>query len=275
MKKIPPALATLIPASAALHADIQYWNPTGTANVAGNADWDITVEAWSDTTANTTELAPWVNGNDAWFTLNTGANVLTVNGVTVGQMYFNNGPASPNIGYTLNPGTGPLILSGPVTNNSNHVRVFNTNVVLAEDQNWHLIGQILANGAITGGKSLHKSGPETLTISNAVNNLSGVWSEFGNVYFRGGGNAPGGAGSDLKLGGPLQPRSSMLRFDNMTDRGVTEWYAGDLVANGYGQFEVYRTPNNSTVSNILHFAGTLRRENHGVIYLNQYAGNGD
>jgi len=258
-----PTLATVSSAA------VQYWNPHGTASVGGAGDWDSTYNAWADTTAATSTPGPWINGNDAWFSLNSVAtNVVTVNAPIVGQMYFNNGT------YTFLPGSGPLTLYGPVTNNNN-TRTFDIPIVLAADQNWHLNGQMIFNGAVTGGKTLHVNGPQTLTFTNTLNDFAGVWTEFGNVNFRNGGNVLGGANSELKFGGPRQPRSVLVDIRNTEGEKITDWYAGDLVANGYGEIELRRIPDNATVSNLIHFAGTPRRENRGVIRIGQYSGNTD
>ena len=270
MKNIQLAVLAFVAALAAQSfAAIQYWNPTGTANTAGDAAWDTSVDAWATSNNASATPVPWVDGNDAWFTLNDGTSTVTVNSPVVQQMYFNNGY------HTFNPGTGPLYLHGPITNNNDRTKTFNTDIVLLDDQTWHLGGNVIVNGAITGGKSLRRTHANNLTISNELNNLSGLWAEFGGIIARGGGNVLGGPASEIKLGSPRQARSSSFALENMTDRGITEWYAGDLVANGYGEFGVTRNPDNNTVSNIINFAGTLRRENKGAIQLNQYGGNSD
>ena len=263
--------AILTLAVSALHADTQYWNPNADSpRTAGGGVWDESVAAWAGAAAGTNTPQPWVNGNDANFHMNNNVanNAITVNDVAAGALFFQNSA------FIFNPGSGPLLLSGPVTNNANTLQTFNSDIVLADDQNWFLSGQITVNGAITGDKALRRAGEHNLNLYNPGNAFSGIWAEMGAIYAYGGGDVLGGSDSVLKLGSPVQHRSSSFALYNLSGQSA-EWHAKDLVANGYGDFGITRVPNNNSVTNIIRFSGSPLRENNGVIRINQYEGNGD
>ena len=94
-------LSVLLVAPSLLLGADQYWNPTTTKQGAGSGVWATDAGAWANTSAGTTNPIPWVNGNNASFTLNSGVNTGTVNSVTAGRLNFYQGT------YVFNPGTGP------------------------------------------------------------------------------------------------------------------------------------------------------------------------
>lgn len=243
----------------------QYWNPTTTAKGAGSNDWSTTVGAWAPTTAGTTTPEPWVNGNDAWFNLNSGVNHATVNGVSAGLLYFQDGT------FTFWPGTGPLTLTGPMTN-ANTTLTFNTDIVLAADHNWNIGSkQTTVNGTITGPYTLKKTGASSsaLVLANTNSAFGGLFVESGNVNAFSGGGVIGGTSSTLTLGSPEQDLVAKLSMNPRTDQPETSWNVGPVVANGYGEISFV---SDGTKLNIVPF-GALSRDTYGVLALRQSAGN--
>ena len=258
-------LALLLMTCLTATADNQYWNPTTVAKAAGSNDWDAAVGAWAPTSAGTTTPAPWVNGNDAWFNLNTGVNHATVNGVSAGLLYFQDGT------FTFWPGTGPLTLTGPMTN-VNNTLTFNTDIVLAADQNWYVSSkQTTVNGAITGPYTLKKTGAgsSALVFANTNSAFGGLFVESGNVNANSGGGVIGGATSTLTMGSPEQDLVAKLSLNPRTDQSETSWDVGPVVANGYGEISFV---SDGTKLNIVPF-GALSRDSNGVLALRQSAGN--
>ncbi|MGI5869121.1 MAG: beta strand repeat-containing protein [Kiritimatiellia bacterium] len=252
-------LATCLTAT----ADDQYWNPTTTAKQAGSNDWDVAVNAWAPTTAGTTSPEPWVNGNDAWFNLNWGANDVTVNGVSARSLYFQDGTC------IFWPGTGPLTLEGPVTNRNN-LLTFNNDICLSADQDWHVTRQTTVNGSITGPCTLKKTGggSPALVLTSTNNAFAGLCVESGNVNAYFGGDVLGGAASTITMGSPEQDLVAKLSLNPRTDQAETTWSVGPVVANGLGEIAFV---SDGTKLNVVPF-GALSRENNGVLALRQSAG---
>jgi len=231
-------------------ADNQYWNPTTTAKAAGSNDWFTSVGAWAPTSAGTTTPAPWVNGNDAWFNLNTGVNHATVNGVSAGLLYFQDGT------FTFWPGTGPLTLAGPLTNINNLV-TFNANVALSANQDWYVMRQTTVNGTLAGPYTLKKTGAGSpaLVLSNANNNVAGIFVESGNLNAYAGGNVLGGATATLTLGSRYRDWSRRSRSTplatSLKPRGPSARWSPTAMA----KFPSSRTAQRPTTSPLDPWAG--------------------
>ncbi|NLE40281.1 MAG: hypothetical protein GX615_00415, partial [Lentisphaerae bacterium] len=244
-------------------ADNQYWNPTTTAKAAGSNDWSTSVGAWAPTSAGTTTPAPWVNGNDAWFNLNTGVNHATVNGVSAGLLYFQDGT------FTFWPGTGPLTLAGPLTNINNLV-TFNADVALAANQNWEIRRTTTVNGTLTGPYTLKKTGGSYLVLSNENNNIAGLFLDSHYVQAYGGGNTVGGPGVALTMGSPAQTTIAKLDLYPLGGQSETSWAIGPVTANGFGEIG-FKSTSDATTNRVAF--GDLGRTNRGVLSLRQEANN--
>ena len=188
----------------------------------------------------------YLNGNPTIFNAKnlTISEPLTLAG---GTMTFNN--------------TNSLALSSPALIYA--TTTFNCGIDLPGDLDFANQSAASIFGSITGGNVFRKFGGNALTLSNAVNNLSALWIDSQRVNAYGGGNALGGAGSDLILGhyeatGNTYPSLSLF---TMKDRAVTDWNARDLVANGYAEL----AGESGAFTNAINFHGTLRRENKGAI----------
>ena len=255
----------LVAPSLLLGAD-QFWNPTTTKQGAGSGVWATDAGAWANTSAGTNIPLPWVNGNSAFLTLNSGVNTGTVNGVTANRLNISQGT------YVFNPGTGPLTISGSLTNTGGTV-TFNADVVMSSDQNWDVRALTKINGTLTGPYTLKKTGAVSpaLVISNANNNIAGIFIDSGNVNAYMGGNALGGSGSTITMGSLEQGLVAKLSINPLLTQPETTWAAGPIIANGYGEVSFV---SDGTKTNIVNF-GALGRSNRGVIGLRQAAGNMD
>ena len=237
-------------------ADVLYWNPTDVKKGAGSGAWTAGVNAWTSSSSGTTEPEPWVDGSDAYFTLNSGANTATVNNVTANYVRFGSGQT------WLLPGTGPLTIGAGGVKTADKRSTFETPIVLAADQDWY-IGTTTSNhcNTISGSGELRKT---------ATGSLYNVGSDFqvdvtvvdGNMYYYGG----GAVAKSLKLGDASQWRTDnnpgSVYLMGGVDAAAGSYTAAGLVAGGTGI--LYFKKPSGTLYPSLH-VGTLSREGRGTI----------
>ena len=249
-------LSVLLVAPSLLLGADQYWNPTTTKQGAGSGVWATDAGAWANTSAGTTNPIPWVNGNSAQFILNYGVNTATVNNVSASLLLFNRGT------YVFEPGTGPLTLTGAVTNSGETVSVtFKTDITLAADQTWYMTKPTTVYGILSGPYMLTKAGSGTLTLSNANNQVSGLTVESGPVQAFPSGTVLGKSTAGLTLGTPSQALLSQLTLNTIAS-GNTTYSVGDVTNAGAAQLFVKTVVANSTNAVT---AGNLVRAGRGTL----------
>ncbi len=241
----------------ALHADIQYWNPTTTPRGHGDNRWGADSAAWSATTAGTNAPLRWVDGNTAWFTIGPKGTVYVDNPLV--------GAWNITQSQVFRPGTGPMRLVGPLVATGETQNNIWCDIELQNDLVISNSTQVSIFGAITGGHNLCKVYANTLTLSNAFNNLSSLWIDSLTLNAYGGGNTLGGPDADVILGHPEATGNSApkLNFFALRDRATTDWNARDFIVKSYSEL----SGENSVYTNAINFRGTLQRENRGVISL--------
>ncbi len=269
MKRCTPVrtrlLVSVILAAGSVHAANQWFDTGAAAGVQGGiANWDTGVAAWSMTSGGTTVPVAWTNGNNAWFTA--GNSTATVNGVSANILTFGNGTVA------LMPGTGPLTLTGPLTNASGTVNLY-TPIALATNQTWWINGNQTVNayGPITGAcvLTLMHIPNGGLTLTNAGNQLAGLTVNGGTLNAYNGGNVLGGSSSALTLGSATGQVIAAQLTLAPSAAGTYTYTIGDLTAVGAGSVTFNHT-GLAGVTNILS-GGNLVRAGRGTLLLDMAA----
>ncbi len=198
----------IVATAAASHAATQYWNPTTTPKGAGAGIWSASAGAWANTTTGTNSPVAWVDGNDANFSLNDGANTVTINAPVARRLDFDTGA------FTFTRGSGSLTLSGPLVSNTARL-TFNNDFVLAGNQTWNLNGETLVTGGISGNYTLTKTGSGALTLHGGTSQISALtWQDGASLSLIDASLHTTGSITVPQDGGKLFVTNSYLRFGN-------------------------------------------------------------
>jgi len=102
----------LLAAASATRAADQWWDTSNASGLTpGSNLWDTSTAAWAmNSSPGTAVPVAWTNGNNAWFSA--GASTATVNGVSANVVTIGSGA------NLFQSGTGPLALSGGISNNA-------------------------------------------------------------------------------------------------------------------------------------------------------------
>lgn len=166
------ALSPLLGSQAARAADITWSGATGVIGL--NTNWVGSVLP-SNSVSNTVATDRWVFGAaGAGGTALTGAR-------NFGGMLFNVGAPAYTIGTTSDSVTWAFTGSA-ITNNSSNVQTINYNLAMSSGRTFTgstVGGDIIANGLLSAGGNIAKTGTNNLTITNAGSTLSNNFNVSG------------------------------------------------------------------------------------------------
>jgi fibronectin-binding autotransporter adhesin len=155
------AISSLLGSQFVRAADVTWSTTAATGDVNTAANW-----ALGALPVNTAAADRWVFGSSTTTTL--------TGGRTFGGMLFNAGAPAYTIGTTSNNVTWNVTGSA-ITNNSSNVQTINYNLAMAAARTFTgstAGGDIIANGLLSGGGNIAKTGTNNLTITNAGSTLT-------------------------------------------------------------------------------------------------------